>query len=396
MEENSPRPRAGEGVGVRGFAMGFAMSDHSCSETTSPLDASRIAKAVSQLRPILVTLDKDPELKGMVEAKKPVIARYQEVFDPKRLAHITEEEFRGFLIPTNNQHWSGLARRGTALCGDMNRLRDGLSILLDESRPLKERLEELVPKAKPPFMKNFGKALITAILHVSHPDKYGVYNSTSEAGMVAVGAFPEFDRGSSFADRYLKINETLLRLACELRTDLWTLDGLWWRVKSADGGEKDNDLLPPLLDDEEPQDFRLERHLHDFMFDNWSSIPLANDWNLHEEDGEVVAYEYDTKEIGKIDLLAKHKNDARWLVIELKRDQTSDATVGQVLRYMGWVQEHLAEGGSVEGLIIARQHDAKIGYALMHTTNVGLMRYHVDFQLEAVQGLPRTSGLDLP
>ncbi len=48
---------------------------------------------------------------------------------------------------------------------------------------------------------------------------------------------------------------------------------------------------------------------------------------------------------------------------------------------MGWVQEHLAEGGSVEGLIIARQHDAKIGYALMHTTTVGLMRYHVDFQL---------------
>jgi len=124
-------------------------------------------------------------------------------------------------------------------------------------------------------------------------------------------------------------------------------------------------------------------------FDNWSRIPLANHWNLYEEYGEVVGYEYNTKEIGKIDLLATHKTQPRWLVIELKREQTSDDTIGQVLRYMGWVQQHLAsQGETVEGLIIARQSDARIRYALMHTTNVAFMCYQVGFHLQAVPGLP--------
>lgn len=43
-------------------------------------------------------------------------------------------------------------------------------------------------------------------------------------------------------------------------------------------------------------------------------------------------------------------------MIELKRDKSSDAVVGQILRYMGWVQKHLAENGElVSGLIIATE-----------------------------------------
>jgi len=37
----------------------------------------------------------------------------------------------------------------------------------------------------------------------------------------------------------------------------------------------------------------------------------------------------------------------RWLVVEHKRNQTSDQTVGQLLRYIGWVKRHLAEDGDV-------------------------------------------------
>jgi len=125
------------------------------------------------------------------------------------------------------------------------------------------------------------------------------------------------------------------------------------------------------------------------MFDNWSRISLGRQWNLHEEDGEVAGYEYNTNEIGKIDLLAKHKSQPRWLVIELKRQQSSDETVGQVLRYIGWVQKRLAsEGETVEGLIIAREPDARIRYALMNAPNVRLMCYKVDFHLEEVPGAP--------
>ena len=221
----------------------------------------------------------------------------------------------------------------------MPRVREGLGILLDESQPIKERLDQLVPRAAPPFMKKFGKALITAILHVTHPDKYGVYNGTSETAMKAMGLFPEFDRGSSLAERYLEINRILLQVASELQIDLWILDALWWSIKSSDGGKQENvETQTPIDDGEEAQAFGLERHLHNFMFDNWSKLRLGKHWLLYEEDGNVVGYEYNTNEIGKIDLLAKHRTEPRWLVIELKREQTSDDTVGQVLRYMGWIQ----------------------------------------------------------
>jgi len=317
-----------------------------------------------------------------------VLARYQHVFAFDRIPEISEEEFRGFLRFENNRHWTGLARAGASLCEDMSHLRDALAILLDESRSIKDRFDQLLPKSGPPFMKKFGKALATAILHVTHPDKYGVYNGTSEAGMKAVGVFPEFDRGSAFSDRYLEVNRILGDLASRLQIDLWTLDSLWWGIKRNEEREESIVPAPQLHDEAESQIFGLERHLHDFLYDNWSRISLGKEWDLYEEDGEIVGYEYNTNEIGKIDLLAKHKSQPRWLVIELKRQQTSDDTVGQVLRYMGWVGKQLAsEAETVQGLIIAHEADAKIEYALTHAKNVGFMRYSVDFHLQEVPGV---------
>ena len=102
------------------------------------------------------------------------------------------------------------------------------------------------------------------------------------------------------------------------------------------------------------------------------------------EPGEPEAgYEYPC-DVGRIDLLAtnKGKGPRRWLVVELKKDQSSDDTVGQVLRYMGWVAENLAEAGEkVEGLAIAHEGDRRLEYALKATGNVWLMLYEVEFNL---------------
>ncbi|WP_434619763.1 hypothetical protein [Arthrobacter sp. A5] len=56
---------------------------------------------------------------------------------------------------------------------------------------------------------------------------------------------------------------------------------------------------------------------------------------------------------------------------ELKRERASDAVVGQIHRYMGYVQEELLEPGqSVEGVIIAREDDLRIRRALSITTRL--------------------------
>ena len=87
-------------------------------------------------------------------------------------------------------------------------------------------------------------------------------------------------------------------------------------------------------------------------------------------------------EVGLIDLLARHQSQKRWIVIELKRNQTSDATVGQVLRYMGWVRKNLASvDETVEGLIVCRQNNKKLQHAISGLPNVRCMTHQVSFKL---------------
>jgi RecB family endonuclease NucS len=71
------------------------------------------------------------------------------------------------------------------------------------------------------------------------------------------------------------------------------------------------------------------------------------------------------------------------VVIELKKGQTSDATVGQILRYMAWVDENVAETGQeVEGVIIARDVDDALRYALKKVPSISVLTYRVDFALQ--------------
>ena len=62
------------------------------------------------------------------------------------------------------------------------------------------------------------------------------------------------------------------------------------------------------------------------------------------------------------------------MVVELKRDRASDVVVGQILRYMGWINEHLCTSGqSVKGCIIAQRKDQKLEYALKQVNNINFL-----------------------
>ena len=69
-------------------------------------------------------------------------------------------------------------------------------------------------------------------------------------------------------------------------------------------------------------------------------------------------------------------------MIELKKGRPADQVVGQILRYMGWVKRNLCkEGKAVKGLIICRDPDTKLSYALEMTTNIDVRYYSVSFKL---------------
>lgn len=321
------------------------------------------------------------------DAKQQVVTKYGEVFSHENVGSLTRQDFCDFLLFKNNQHWGSLFRQKNQMTADMEQLRKAVSLLVDESISIKERLDILRPVSADPMVSGLGRAVITAILHVVYPDRYGVLNGTAEAGMKLLGVWPEFPRGSTFGDKYAIVNSVLLEIASEMQIDLWTLDMLWWRViipdKEVSGETRESPLENSIeVISEVAGMFGLERHLHEFLVDNWEIVVSLSDWSLHEIDGEVVGSRYNTGEVGEIDLLAKHKREKKWLVVELKRDQTSDTTVGQILRYMGWVRRNLAAPDeSVEGIVICRQIDRKLLYALDEQPNISCMTYEVSFSL---------------
>jgi len=79
--------------------------------------------------------------------------------------------------------------------------------------------------------------------------------------------------------------------------------------------------------------------------------------------------------------LVKDKKTGSFVVIELKRNQTSDDTVGQLARYMEWVKKH-KDDDNVKGIIIAGEYDKKLDYALELLPNIDVFIYNVNFNLE--------------
>ncbi len=323
---------------------------------------------------------RDPWLREIIESRDEVVRQFQPIFAPEHLPNLTADEFRSFLLFKNNHHWP-LHRQSTRMCADMPRLREVLKTLLDESQRIEKRMNA-------PTVKGMGRGVMTAVLLIAYPDKYGVWNNTSEQALKSLGLWPQFSWGESFGSRYVKLNALLGDLAQALGVDFWTLDAAFYGVVGPPPGDTSppedvpEDEQPPTQQPVTPQRFGLERHLHEFLRDNWDRTSLGMEWALYGDEGaDDPGYEYPCA-VGSIDLLAKHRTEPAWLVVELKRAQGSDVTVGQVLRYMGWVKQHLAQPGDrVQGLVIAHESDAKLQYALLAAPGVDLMHYEVQFSL---------------
>lgn len=127
--------------------------------------------------------------------------------------------------------------------------------------------------------------------------------------------------------------------------------------------------------------FYMEQQLEDFIIDNWDNTELGKKYDLIYEEGNLRSQQYVT-DIGRIDILAKDKVTGNFVVIELKKNQTSDDTVGQVMRYMGWVKEKKGDDG-VKGIIVAGKYDEKLYYAQQMMKDIDVFLYEVNFSLKS-------------
>lgn len=132
---------------------------------------------------------------------------------------------------------------------------------------------------------------------------------------------------------------------------------------------------------EDPSVFALEKHLEDFLVQNWSQTELGKKYDIYEEDGEIVGQQYPS-DTGFIDILAISKDKKEILIVELKKGRVSDSVVGQIQRYMGYVLQELADQNqTVKGVIIGLDDDIRIKRALAVTNNIEFYKYQVSFKL---------------
>ncbi|MBW1796524.1 MAG: DUF1016 family protein [Deltaproteobacteria bacterium] len=118
--------------------------------------------------------------------------------------------------------------------------------------------------------------------------------------------------------------------------------------------------------------FDSEKDLQEYLETQWDDTPLGEKWVIKES-------LLNTGDVGQIDILAHHRDEDRWLIIELKKDTSPDKTVGQLQRYMGWVKENLAEKDEkIEGIIISGfPPDKNVKYALSINPDIEQKIYYL-------------------
>lgn len=126
--------------------------------------------------------------------------------------------------------------------------------------------------------------------------------------------------------------------------------------------------------------FAYESDLRDFLSQNLAIIESG--LHLYEDEG-ISGIEFPVG--GRfIDLLAidKHNN---YVVIELKVSKGYDRVIGQLLRYMAWIEKNQAESTQkVRGIIIAREISDDLHLATSKIPDVELFEYDLSVSLRKV------------
>jgi len=146
------------------------------------------------------------------------------------------------------------------------------------------------------------------------------------------------------------------------------------KVEQAEISEENEEELS------QPTGFAYESDLRDFLSKNLTIIEPS--LRLYEEEG-ISGVEFPVG--GRfIDILAidKHNN---YVVIELKVSKGYDRVIGQLLRYMAWIETNQAEPTQkVRGVIIAREISEDLHLAASKILEVELFEYDLSVSLRKV------------
>ena len=128
-------------------------------------------------------------------------------------------------------------------------------------------------------------------------------------------------------------------------------------------------------------EFAYERDLQNFLAKNLNMVEEG--LKLYHDEG-INGLEFP---VGgrRIDILAVSK-DGDLVVLELKVSKGHDRVIGQILYYMNWIKENLAdEGQEVRGIIIAKEISKELKAVCKRFDDVALREYSISFELSDIE-----------
>jgi len=170
---------------------------------------------------------------------------------------------------------------------------------------------------------------------------------------------------------------------------LYQIDGKRFRLYDSQNDppaiyEKREDKLEDeetdIVEFEHPTEFAYERDLKHFLVKNLHL--LEHGLQLYEEE-EITGIEFPVG--GRfIDILAVDTS-GNYVVVELKVSRGYDRVIGQLLRYMAWIEKYHAESPQeVRGIVVAREISEDLLLAASKLNDVALFEYELSVTLQKV------------
>lgn len=134
-------------------------------------------------------------------------------------------------------------------------------------------------------------------------------------------------------------------------------------------------------------EFLLERDLQRYLAQNLERVEPG--LKLYEAD-DVNGLEFDAGG-RRIDILAIDRN-GDWVVLELKVSKGYERVTGQLLRYVNWVRQNLAEPGQkVRGMVVCRTMSQDLRLACASIPDIELFEYQLSVSVSPIPRLDLTA-----
>ena len=260
-----------------------------------------------------------------------------------------------------------------------------------EEGQLTPEMEEICDRSRDINGFKTGRTVLPKLLSIYYPEIFlPIFNDADRfLEKILVEYVPETTGLELYLHNNDQLSEIMERLDEITEKDVGSFSG--YRVmellyhcypkESRDAEEGKRDAASELYD--EPEFDALEvQHYQSLIHRNFNK--LFPDLAYFEEDVQNPrSGQYDTQTVGIMDFLAVEKDSGDFVVIELKR-RASDKTIGQLARYMGWVEDELCkQGQGVKGIILAEWGDIYLDFALKVFPDVEFRKMELDIHVVA-------------